>query len=121
MCATKFDIEEEELAFIQDYAKTDGIATIQEEAKAQQSSIDSADLISDDEEDEIDEEAEDLILMTETQPTMLIGEHSTASKRHNSVLSEDFASEDESLLPPVPARPHRSQKRPKRFDDFELI
>lgn len=121
MCATKFDIEEEELAFIQDYAKTDGIATIQEEAKAQQSSIDSADLISDDEEDEIDEEAEDLILMTETQPTMLIGEHSTASKRHNSVLSEDSASEDESLLPPVPARPRRSQKRPKRFDDFELI
>ena len=38
MCATKFDIEEKELAFIQDYAKTDGIAALQEEAKVQQSS-----------------------------------------------------------------------------------
>lgn len=121
MCATKFDIEEEELAFIRDYAKTDGIAALQEEAKVQQSSIDSADLISDDEEDEIDDEAEDLVPMTETQPTVLPGEDSTASKRRNSVLSEDSASEDESLLPQVPARPRRSQKRPKRFDDFELI
>ena len=104
--------EEKELAFIRDYAKTDGIAAIQEEAKVQQSSIDSADLISDDEEDEINDVS---------QPTVLVREDSTASKRHNSVLSEDSASEDESLLPPVPARPRRSQKRPKRFDDFELI
>ena len=112
MCATKFDIEEKELAFIQDYAKTDGIAALQEEAKVQQSSIDSADLISDDEEDGIDDES---------QPTVLLGENSTASKRQGSVLSEDSASEDESLLPQVLARPRRSQKRPKRFDDFELI
>ena len=112
MCATKFDIEEKELAFIRDYAKTDGIAALQEEAKVQQSSIDSADLISDDEEDEIDDES---------QPTVLLGEDSTASKRQGSVLSEDSASEDESLLPQVLARPRRSQKRPKRFDDFELI
>ena len=59
--------------------------------------------------------------MTEIEPTVLIGEDSTASKRQNSVLSENSTSEDESPLPRVPARPHRSQKRPKNFDDFELI
>ncbi|BCR84965.1 uncharacterized protein ACHE_20423S [Aspergillus chevalieri] len=90
----KFDIEEKELAFIRDYAKTDGIAALQE-AKVQQSSIDSADLISDDEEDEIDDVS---------QPTVLLGEDSTASKRQSSVLSEDSASEDESLLPQVLAK-----------------
>ena len=104
--------EEKELAFTQDYAKTDGIAALQEEANVQQSSTDSADLISDDEEDEINDVS---------QPTVLVREDSTASKRQSSVLSKDSVSEDESLLLQVLARPRRSQKRPKRFDDFELI
>jgi len=71
-----------------DYAKTDGIAALQEEAKVQQLSIDSVDIISADDEDKIDDKAEDWILMTETQPTVLIGEDSTASKRRNSVYLE---------------------------------
>jgi len=51
--------------------------------------------------------------MTEIEPTVLIGEDSTASKRQNSVLSEDSTSKDESPLPQVPARPHRSQETKK--------
>lgn len=115
MCSSKFEVEDEQLAFIKEYLSNEEAQEASEERDAQVAQDDDLDPISDNDEGMIELDENPLI---EQSPSEF---HGVLGKRRKSVASEpEDSSENDIPLPTTQRMSGRARKRSRLLDGYEI-